>query len=245
MSNSYERWLISLKKVFLIILSLVLMLGLAACGTENKDVYTFKAKIIESNGSNIIVEPFENEEIRRSADKISVDIGNIKQFAPDALQVGTLVQIEYDGNINETYPAQINVLSFKTILNENEIPTTVAYANWAEDDGGLARDEKCLDADKYIFSDFPRLPLFKFETKSELDEFKNKYKETFTMDHGYDEIPSFNDVTSKYDDEFFKSHSLMLAYKAASSGSFRYGISEVKKDNETLILRVEKLIFIC
>lgn len=129
----------------------------------------------------------------------------------------------------------------KYMNNLIEIPTKVAYANWAEEEGGLARDEKCLDTDKYIYSDMPRLPLFKFETKMELDEFQNEYKDTFTMDHGYDEVPSFNDVISNYNDEFFKSHSLMLVYKSANSGSFRYGISEVKKENGTLFLRITKL----
>ena len=63
--------------------------------------------------------------------------------------------------------------------NSEEVPTKVAYANWAENEGGLRQDENCLNADKYIFSDFPRLPVFKFDTKAQLDEFKkekNKWK---------------------------------------------------------------------
>ncbi len=232
-----------MKKIFLIIMSMAMVLGLVACGNNSNNIYTttFKGRIIESNGDTVIVEPLENEDIRRSADKISVGIGNVKKYIPDVLPVGTLVEITYDGNINETYPAQINVLSFRTITEENEIPTTVAYANWAENEGGLSQDKNNLNADKYIFSDFPRLPTFKFDTKSELDEFKNKYKDVFTMDQGYNEIASFNDVTANYNDEFFKNHSLMLTYKDASSGSFRYGITEVKKENGTLVLKVEKL----
>ena len=122
-----------------------------------------------------------------------------------------------------------------------EIPTVVAYANWAENNGGLAQDKNCLNGHKYIFSDFPRLPTFKFDTKAELDEFIKKYKDTFTMDQRYDEIASFNEVIANYDDEFFAAHSLILTYKDASSGSFRYGISEVKKENGTLIIKVIKL----
>ena len=39
-----------MKRVFLVFLSLVLLLGLVACGNNNNDIYTtsFKAKIIES-----------------------------------------------------------------------------------------------------------------------------------------------------------------------------------------------------
>ena len=121
------------------------------------------------------------------------------------------------------------------------LKTAVAYANWAENFGGLVSDENCLDADKFIYSDLPRLPLFKFDNKIQLDDFVNKYKDIFTMDHGMGDIPSFNDAIQDYDDEFFNEHSLMLAYQEASSGSFRYGITEVKKENGTLVLRVEKL----
>ena len=129
----------------------------------------------------------------------------------------------------------------KSSIEENEIPTTIAYANWAENWGGLVSDKNCLDADKFIFSDLPRLPLFKFDTKAQLDEFVNKYKDIFTMDHGIGDIPSFNDVIARYDDEFFKENSLMLAYQEASSGSFRYGITDIKKEDSALIIRVEKL----
>ena len=124
---------------------------------------------------------------------------------------------------------------------EDHIVTQIAYANWIDSDVAFESDKNCLNVDKYIFSDYPRLPTFKFDTKLELDEFKNKYKDTFTMDQSYNEIASFNDVIAKYDDEFFKNHSLMLTHINTSSGSFRYGITNVKKDNGTLILRVEKL----
>ncbi len=123
---------------------------------------------------------------------------------------------------------------------KSEIITKVAYANWASNYGGLCSDEKCISSSKMILSDVPRFPLLKFETKSELEEFKNKYKDVFTMNQGYDEVSSFNDVTSEYNDEFFEKHILMIAYVEANSGSFRYTISEVKKKNGNLIFKVLK-----
>lgn len=64
----------------------------------------FYGKVIESNGKTIIVEPNEDEAIRKSADKIAIGLGENN----DALYVvGTNVKITYDGTIMETYPAQI------------------------------------------------------------------------------------------------------------------------------------------
>ncbi|MBR2247481.1 MAG: DUF4362 domain-containing protein [Bacilli bacterium] len=230
-----------MKKVLLVVLSLILMLVLVACSNNSNNVYTtsFKARIIESNGDTVIVEPLENEDIRRSADKISVGIGNVKKYVPEVLPEGTLVEIVYDGNINETYPAQINVLGFRTIMEESEIPTVVAYANWSPNESNLIRD--CLNSDTMSISSVRHLPVFKFETKAELDEFKNKYKDDFTMNQGYDENPSFNEETANYDDDFFKDHTLILAYISAGSGSFRYGVSEVTKENGTLTMIVTQL----
>ena len=71
--------------------------------TENKD-HSFFGKVIESTSTYIIVEPNEDEEERKTADKISISLGKYN----DALyEVGTNVKITYDGNIMESYPAQI------------------------------------------------------------------------------------------------------------------------------------------
>lgn len=78
----------------------------------NKDIndiiineeYSFFGKVVESNVSHIIVEPNENEEIRKSSNKISIELGEDN----DAIyKVGTNVKITYDGNIMESYPAQV------------------------------------------------------------------------------------------------------------------------------------------
>ena len=226
-----------MKKIIMIVLSFALMLGLVACDKDSDNTYSFKAKVIESYMNSIIVEPLENEDIRRSADRISVGL-NIPTVIPEAFPVGALVEIEYDGNIAETYPAQINMITIKTI-GEREIPTIVTYANWSPNEGNLIRE--CLNSETMTISSVRHLPIFKFETKAELDEFKNKYKDDYAMEQGYDGNPSFNEVTVNYDDDFFKDHTLILAYISAGSGSFRYGVSEVKKENGTLIMTVTQI----
>ena len=74
--------------------------------TENLDEneYSFFGKIIESNEKRIIVEPNEDEEERKSTDKISIGLGEDN----DAIyMVGTNVKITYDGTIMDSYPAQV------------------------------------------------------------------------------------------------------------------------------------------
>ena len=116
-------------KMLLIILSTFVTMGLIACNNEVSNTYTFKAKVVESNSSSIIVEPLEDEEIRRSSDRISIALGYIPEVTPPAFTEGTLVEVEYDGNVKETYPAQVDAISLKTIIQENETTTEVKDIN--------------------------------------------------------------------------------------------------------------------
>lgn len=60
----------------------------------------FYGKVIEAKQNYILVEPNEGEEIRKSADKISIGLGEYN----DALyQVGTNVKVTYTGYVMESY----------------------------------------------------------------------------------------------------------------------------------------------
>lgn len=93
---------------------------------------TFFAKVIESASNYIIVEPFENEEIRKSSDKIYISLGENN----DCLYVvGTNIKVTYTGFIRETYPAQIDVInielkstdSFEIIFYDKSPQTNIKY----------------------------------------------------------------------------------------------------------------------
>lgn len=78
--------------------------------------YSFFGKIIESDRTYIIVEPNEDEKIRKSSDKIAIGLGEYN----DALyMVGTNVKITYDGNIMESYPAQVKATNIEIKSAEN------------------------------------------------------------------------------------------------------------------------------
>lgn len=77
---------------------------------------SFFGKVVETEISYIIVEPNEGEDIRNSSDKISIGLGEQN----DALyEVGTNVKITYDGNIMESYPAQIKATKIEVKSAKN------------------------------------------------------------------------------------------------------------------------------
>lgn len=83
---------------------------------QSEEGQFFYGKVVESTASYIIVEPNESEEERKSADKISIGLGEYN----DALyMVGTNVKITYDGTIMESYPAQIIATKIELKSAEN------------------------------------------------------------------------------------------------------------------------------
>lgn len=77
---------------------------------EEKDQDSFYGKVIESHQKYMIVEPNEGEDIRKSADKIEVGLGENNDVI---YPVGTNVKITYKGYVMESYPAKIDVINIE------------------------------------------------------------------------------------------------------------------------------------
>lgn len=82
---------------------------------ENNE-HSFYGKVVESDASYIIVEPNEDEEERKSADKISI---GLDQNNDAIYMVGTNVKIVYDGTIKDSYPAQVKATKIELKSVEN------------------------------------------------------------------------------------------------------------------------------
>lgn len=116
------------------------------------------------------------------------------------------------------------------------LETTVSYANWSDDFTFLG-----LNSDKMHISSVQHLPIYKLDTKQDLEHFKLSLGDVLSVDQSYDEIPSFNDATAKYDDAFFENNTLLVVYVPANSGSLRFGVDSVYCDAESVCVRVKQL----
>ena len=111
-----------MKKQLLLILTLSFSLALAACGTsgggklemDGNGTATFQATILEIYDGYYLIEPVEGSIELNSADRITVPMENMNP-SPEP-KVGDVLEIEYDGSIAESYPAQItNVYSISVV----------------------------------------------------------------------------------------------------------------------------------
>lgn len=111
-----------MKKQLLLILIVSFILVFAACGTsggeeleeDGNGTATFQATILEIYDGYYLIEPVEGSIELNSADQITVPMENMN-LSPEP-KVGDVLEIEYDGSIAESYPAQItNVYNISVV----------------------------------------------------------------------------------------------------------------------------------
>ena len=96
-----------MKKALLFVLIGSIFLILAACGSREEEFpeYAFQATVLEVAETHLLVEPAEDSRERDCSDKmVIVTEGRPAWPMP---QPGDLVEIVYDGMIQEPYPARI------------------------------------------------------------------------------------------------------------------------------------------
>ncbi len=97
-----------MKKLICIITALAALLLLAACSGKTEEAVTFRATVLEVREGCYLVEPVEGSAELKSADRITVPIKNAAP-SPEP-EAGDILEIEYDGRIAESYPAQITTV---------------------------------------------------------------------------------------------------------------------------------------
>lgn len=128
-------------------------------------------------------------------------------------------------------------LQFGTSPSVQVYDVELSYVNWTESE--LLR-QKALNAELLEQSVAHHLPIYKFETVEELEQFKADFADKLTMDSGYDEVPSFNEVTAKYDKEFFEDTTLFLVYISVGNSTHRFGLDSIGWDDNSFHIFVEE-----
>jgi hypothetical protein len=76
---------------------------------SNDEIHTFKATILEIYDNYVVVIPLDGEDILRSSDRISFRKVNLNEIN---VSIGDVVNIQYKGDIRESYPAQVSAISW-------------------------------------------------------------------------------------------------------------------------------------
>ena len=96
-------------------------------GFSNEAHQVFQAEILEIHDGNYLVKPVEGSWELNSADRIEVPIRNVHP-SPEP-EIGDVIEIEYAGEILETYPAQIADVYGIKVIEKNK-----GFTHLANDD---------------------------------------------------------------------------------------------------------------
>lgn len=95
---------------------------------EDEVEYQFNATILELSDTTALVEPLEDEDERRSSDKISFGLKGLDDIEA---KVGSVVEVTYAGGMMESYPAQIKAVSWKLSDNLRHLEFTEQWLDKA------------------------------------------------------------------------------------------------------------------
>lgn len=212
------------------LLKMVLLLSLtgilAACGQrENTDIedsstnqaesVVVQASITEIKGNLIYVKPVPGSWELQSSSSFTLSADLIEKDAD--YEVGTVLEITYDGNIQETWPASFENITRVTV-SDFRLPEIEFHAQYIRTNG---------------YSEGEAYPkIFWIASNGELKEYYESNREKYdfaSREHPYsDETIGFADALKRYDDVFFEENELLFVLLEEGSGSVRHKVTEIK-----------------
>ena len=171
--------------------------------------------------------------------------GEVSVFG-HGLSLGGECAYTFDGDtvtIAQAYQTDRNVVFTKVYPDTEETAAvdtpyeaTLAHVNYISKNDAIFTG--ALNSDKMAISSVQHLPIRKFDSKEALDAFKAEFADDLSK-QSRDEVPSFETVSAKYDEDFFASHTLFIVYVQASSGSCRYEVGSVYNDGKNFAVHAE------
>lgn len=84
-------------------------------------------------------------------------------------------------------------------------------------------------------------PVFKFDSKQDIESFRESYSDILSFDAHYAGGVSFNEAVAEYNDKFFSDKSVICVYVIAGSGAFRHGVKEISVNDSSCCVYVERI----
>ena len=138
-------------------------------------------------------------------------------------RVRFIYELEYEGNIENSYNSTVGDADS---MLDVAFESTLSYAGIPQKSNQIFY--RSLNREKLSDSSVRHLPIHRLDTYEDLTNFKNTFSGDLTFDNGYDEIPSFNTATTKYDKEFFENNSLIVVFIDSTNSTHRYAMQSVE-----------------
>lgn len=98
--------------------------------------------------------------------------------------------------------------------------------------------EDALNAEKLEDRKNKTLPVYRIDTKEELEGFKTTYDNQIYISQGNEDKTAFCDKVEKYDDSFFGENSLLIVYVISGSGSYEYAFDSISITKDSVCVHI-------
>jgi len=107
-----------MKKFSYVLIYVLITLFLCACSSNNvpSDAVSFQATVTEITDNSMLVRPVDGSDELNSSVSFSIALSNLSDTS--SLQIGDTLEISYNGDILETYPATLAKIYRITILTD-------------------------------------------------------------------------------------------------------------------------------
>ncbi len=186
--------------------------------------------VTDSNG--IRIKPEESKIVKYGIDKSHISQDGHYRFetkikshtASPAVEGAITIDFSVgDTRIHtETLPEELTTKSVS--ISDLNCVSRYCYVNYVENGASVVFENS--EVPVHVGDDSAELYAL-FETKEGFDKFYNETSGIFTYNQSYDEISSFNNLKSMYDENFFKNNHLIIVYLPEGSGSVRHKTESV------------------
>ncbi|MBR3680519.1 MAG: hypothetical protein IKL79_00765 [Clostridia bacterium] len=249
-----------MKKLFALILALILICSMCACSNtqfpdddkqsqiednqqtpNDDDPADTKYKLTVVDFWGYLVKPLD--EYYEAGEEVEVTLAFLS-----GPSVGIELNGEYIGVNDDTkYDGAQPIITFTMPARDSVLYTTqngnIGFNSTFSRAGSGGNSEfwnNSLNAAKLNEGNQSNLPIYKFDTLSDLEKFKSDFGGENGFNHGWDEVPSLNDATINCDDQFFARYTLMLVCVEAGSGSYRFGFKDITVADNYFCVNIEQ-----
>lgn len=101
---------------------------------------------------------------------------------------------------------------------------------------------RALNSDKMYTDNVFNIPVYKFETMQEAEDFIVFFENEYLSDGVHGDIDSFKDKINAMGEEYFEKYTVFLLYVTTGSGATNVDFHSVYNDGENLCIHIEKTI---
>lgn len=170
--------------------------------------------------------------------EVRLQIGDTRYVREYSARFAIVDEADYQADKQEFEDKLQDLQQDYAELQTDDLQFTVSYAGGnSERLSELAAAS--LNAQNLAESNLIHLPVLKFDTRKELEDFCWKYVNVVTNSaYGWDGVPSFQTISSQFDETFFRDNTLVLIYVPCGNCTHRFDIFNVFYGRGAFMARV-------